>query len=159
MLRQLMMLALFLPGLAAAQVPPQQGVADGFAVEIVASDFGVYTAGPLGIPRFHPTRVVPYTPGRGGFGWMVVVRTERSSLRWRETLTLPSPPATWGEPVPGVRRTFADGGRTVIQDFEGTPPPVLHQTWQIAPGDPRGPHRIVVTIEGAAPLAFDFEVQ
>jgi hypothetical protein len=134
---------------------------DGLAVEVEQAVFGVLTTDAFGRPKFHPTRWVPYTPGRGQFGWMVMVRTQRPTLRWREELTLPDAPATWGGDAPqgrGARRTISPDRRTATTEAE-SPAPMLMQLWQVAPGDPKGAHTIRVSIEGAAPIQFDFEIQ
>lgn len=144
----------------ASAVAAQSAAAeDTWAVEVVQSTFGLFTSGPNGQPRFLPTREVPHTPGQGSFGWIMKIDTRRPVLRWREELTLPEKPATWGDAPADARRSFSEDGRTVILEKEAPTRPFLFQSWQVAPGDPKGPHRIRVTVEGAPPVTFDFQVR
>jgi len=138
---------------AAIALAPQ--VIAGPRVEVMEADFGLFRAGEGGKPRFEPALVVPDVEGEA-YGWQVKVKTDKPKVRWREELTLPQAPRTWGDDAP-VR---SDDGRTAVTEQETAPEDgVIRNVWAIAQGDPKGMYELKLTIEGEPPRTFLFEVR
>jgi hypothetical protein len=126
-------------------------------VQIEYHAFGVLDQTPDGRVDFRPTKTVPLRPNQG-FGWIIGVTTTKPTVKWREELTLPAPPETWG-PVEGKHEISADR-KVSILEREVTPERgFISNAWTIGPGDPKGRHVIKVTVEDAAPVVFEFDLE
>jgi hypothetical protein len=128
------------------------------SVEITQAAFGVYRTPQAGRTEFQPTRVVPFAIGQR-YGWLIGVKTERPRIRWREELTLPSAPATWGSERVGTRNVAANNRSVVTEREVAAKSGYVFNAWEINPGDPRGHYTIKVTIEGGPPRVFEFELK
>ena len=136
----------------AAPAPPAEPT-----VRIEQAAFGVFSLTADGRVDFKPTKAVPLKPNQE-FGWVIGVTTTKPTVKWREEFTVPYPPETWG-PVEGKHEISADR-KVSILEREVTPDRgFLFNTWTIAPGDPKGRHVIKVTIEDAAPIVFEFDIE
>ena len=127
------------------------------AVQIEYHAFGVLDQSPDGRVDFRPTKTVPLRPNQG-FGWIIGVTTTKPTVKWREEFILPAPPETWG-PVEGKHEISADR-KVSILEREVTPERgFISNAWTIGPGDPKGRHVIKVTVEDAAPVVFEFDLE
>jgi len=124
-------------------------------VEVLEAQFGLFRAGDDGKPRFEPALIVPDVEGEA-YGWQVKVKTDKPKVRWREELTLPEAPRTWGDDV----KMRSDDGRTAVTEQETAPEDgVIRNVWAIAAGDPKGAYELKLTIEGEPTRTFLFEVR
>jgi hypothetical protein len=128
-------------------------------VKIVRAEFGLFNAPQSGKPAFVPTLTVPFEINQA-YGWVIQVSTTKQKVRWREEFTLPAPPKTWTEVKKSESQTFSGNGKTCVLEGEtkaGTS--VIHNSWTVVPGDPKGRYVIRVTIEDSEDRVFEFEVK
>ena len=141
--------ALLLCSSAPAQAP----------VEVVRAAFGLFNRPCTGQPPFVPSGVVPLVPNQA-YGWVMILKTDDKTVRWREEFTLPAAPATWGGPEPLGTRAMSDDGRTTITEREVTPQNgMIFNSWSVAAGDPSGKYRMRVSINGVVVRTFEFQVE
>ncbi|WP_146076095.1 hypothetical protein [Caldimonas caldifontis] len=127
--------------------------------EVVRAEFGIFNQPNSGKPAFVPATVVPLTPNQG-YGWIMLLRTTKPKIRWREEFTLPAKPNTWGDPEPLGTRSVSTDGRTSVTEREVSPDRgLIFNTWAVAPGDPKGRYVIRVFVEGSLVKVFEFDVQ
>lgn len=127
--------------------------------EIVRAEFGIFNQANSGKPTFAPTTTVPLTPNQG-YGWIMVLRTTKPKIKWREEFTLPVKPDTWGDPEPLGTRSVSTDGRTSVTEREVSPERgLIFNMWTVAPGDPKGRYVIRVFVEGSLAKVFEFDVQ
>jgi hypothetical protein len=127
--------------------------------EVIKSEFGLFKQTPAGAGAFVPTRQVPLIANQA-YGWIVALRTDKPTLRWREEFELPTRPDSWGPPAPEGRRRISANGRVAISERRVAPVNgMIFNTWAVAPGDPVGTYRIRVYVEGRLVDAFEFQVQ
>lgn len=127
--------------------------------EVVRAEFGLFNPPGSGKPAFAPVKVVPLVPNQG-YGWIILLRTDKQKIKWREEFTLPAKPGTWGEPEPLGARSVSSDGRVSMTEREVTlDRGVIFNTWAVAPGDPKGHYVIRVFIEGTLARVFEFDVQ
>lgn len=127
--------------------------------EVVKAEFGLFNRTPDGEGEFVPTRQVPLIADQA-YGWIVVLRTDKPKLRWREEFELPTRPDSWGPPDIGGRRRISADGRVAISERRVSPlKGLIFNTWAVAPGDPPGTYRIRVYVEGRLVESFEFQVQ
>ena len=139
-----------------ARPPPPSARAEA-AVQIEYHAFGVFDRTPDGRVDFRPSKIVPLKPNQE-FGWIIGVTTTKPTVKWREEFTLPAPPESWG-PVEGKHEISADR-KVSILEREVTPERgFVSNGWTIGPGDPKGRHVIKVTVEDAAPVVFEFDLE
>src|SRR5271154_4511755 len=67
--------------------------------EVIRADFGLFNTTNSGKPVFVSAKVVPFVPNQQ-YGWVILLRTNKPNIKWREELTLPQKPITWGKPEP-----------------------------------------------------------
>jgi hypothetical protein len=128
------------------------------AVAITQSTFGVYRTEQAGQMILEPASTVPFSVGQQ-YGWIMRLKTSRHRVRWREELTLPSVPRTWGRERIGSR-TIASDDRSIITEREvSSDSGYIFNAWKIEPGDPIGHYRIVVSIEDGPSRTFSFDVE
>jgi hypothetical protein len=127
--------------------------------EVVRADFGLFNSPESGKPLFVPTKVVPLTPNQG-YGWIMLLRTDKPKIEWREEFTLPVKPDTWGDPEPlGSRSVSTDGRISITERVVSPERGLIFNSWAVAPGDPKGRYVIRVFIEGSLAKVFEFDVQ
>ncbi len=120
----------------------------------VDAAFGAYVdscEGAVFVPTERIANVVD-----NAYGWQLRTATDEP-VRWREELILPAPPLEW--------RTLSDvlisDDRTVAVT-ERVELPVdgrLEHGWSIAPGDPVGPYRLNLYVDGQLVRTFGFTVE
>ena len=126
--------------------------------EVIRAEFGIFNQANSGKPAFVPATVVPFTPNQG-YGWIMLLRTTKPKIKWREEFTLPVKPNTWGDPEPLGTRSVSTDGRTSVTEREVSPDRgLIFNTWAVAPGDPRGRYVIRVFVEGSLAKVFEFDV-
>ena len=129
------------------------------AYEVVRADFGLFNPPESGRPLFVPAKVVPLTPNQG-YGWIMLLRTDKPKIKWREEFALPVKPDTWGDPEPLGSRSVSTDGRVSITEREVSPDRgIILNSWAVAPGDPKGRYVIRVFVEGSLARVFEFDVQ
>lgn len=128
--------------------------------EVVRAEFGLLKPTPHGESEFIPSRVLPLTPEQS-YGWLIELRPGKRSVRWREEFELPHAPATWGVPETEGRRRVAAHGRIAVTERTVAPMGgnMILNFWTVAPGDPEGPYRIRVFVEGRLAGDFSFTAQ
>lgn len=127
--------------------------------EVVRADFGLFNPPESGKPLFVPTKMVPLTPNQV-YGWIMLLRTDKSKIKWREEFTLPVKPDTWGDPEPLGSRSVSTDGRISITEREVSPDRgLIFNSWAVAPGDPKGRYVIRVFVDGSLARVFEFDVQ
>jgi len=131
----------------------------GAPLRLLLADFGIFNPASSGKPLFAPTKAVPRVPGQG-FGWVMLVRTDKPTLKVREELTAPEKPETWGSSDPAVSKSVSADGLTVTTEREVVPiRGMLLSMWTVAPGDPQGRHTIRIYIDGRPVRNFEFELK
>ena len=125
--------------------------------DVVQAEFGLFNPTPHGENEFIPTRVLPLTPEQA-YGWVIELRPGKNSVRWREEFELPRAPESWGPPETEGRRRIAGHGRIAITERTVTPlgGNMLFNFWAVAAGDPEGPYRIRVFVNGRLAGNFEF---
>jgi hypothetical protein len=126
-------------------------------VVIVRAEFGLFNTSGSSEQRFVPSSTVPYVVDRG-YGWIILIETKKPKVRWREELTLPAPPATWGEPEKRGTQSISDDKRVSVIEREVEPKDgLIFNVWAVAAGDPKGHYVIRVIIEDHAEHVFEFD--
>lgn len=130
------------------------------AVVVEHRAFGVIMKSRTGRPAFLATTDVPYVPGGDPFGWVVRLKTTKTTVLLREELQLPAPAATWG-PVQSGREISADGrSATTVRSVDlDSHLPFISNFWQVGAGDPKGEHTVRVFIDGHKVGEFNFQVR
>lgn len=151
----LVLFGMFVSGAAHGSIPEIEIAPE---IKVVRAEFGLVGAH-ADEPAFTPTDVVPYRE-RQGYGWIILLKTNKSRIKWREEFTLPSSPRTWGEGEKQGIQTVSPDRKTSVTEREVTPDDgLIYNSWAVAPGDPRGRYLIRVIIEGIKEVNFEFDVQ
>jgi len=112
-----------------------------------------------GIPKFSSTTNVPCVDGQL-YGWIIMAETDKPLIRWREELTVPYPPKTWGDPEnEGYFKVSIDGKTSTTEREVDTSRGYIFNFWSIAKGDPKGRYVIKVYVEDKLVETFEFEVK
>jgi len=130
-------------------------------VHIVRAEFGLFNSPESEKPLFVATKTVPLTENQS-YGWMILLVTKKTTIRWREELTLPSAPATWGDGEiqgEGVHSISADRKVSVLECEVQPEDGLISNAWVLTPGDPKGHYVIRVTIENSLERTFEFDVE
>lgn len=128
-------------------------------IEIVSAEFGLFNPPESEKPFFIPTRSVPFIENQE-FGWIIMIKTNKSKVKWREEFTLPSPPESWGEgEAQGINTISYDRKTSVTERYEKLDHGLISNVWTLAPGDPKGHYVIRVIIDGMVERTFEFNVQ
>lgn len=144
---------------AAAPATPMSSREPSGDIEVVRSDFGLFSRPDSGKPAFEASRRVPLQEGQG-YGWFVELKTTKPKIKWREEMVVPSPPATWGIQNSTAQHTISDDRRTLTTEREVVPNRgIIHNVWAVAAGDPKGPHVVRVYVEGKLVRTFEFETE
>ena len=143
--------------LAAGPQAPASEAAAGY--KVIRAEFGLLDFKKAGPPKFAPAQVVPHVTGQG-YGWVIAIRNTKSKVKWREEITLPARPASWGAADPKGVRFISRDGLTAVTEIEDSPPRgVISNAWTIAAGDPKGHYVIRVFIDGTLAKVFEFDVK
>jgi hypothetical protein len=152
----LLLCGLLVAGVARGSIPEIQVAPE---VTVVRAEFGLLGAPKSDEPAFTPSAVVPYRENQG-YGWIILLKTNKSRIKWREEFTLPASPKTWGEGEKQGLRSISPDRKYSVTEREVTPDDgLIYNSWAVAPGDPRGRYLIRVIIEGIKEVSFEFEVQ
>lgn len=130
-------------------------------LEVIDAKFGLFEGLGTSTPVFTPTAQVPLKVGQA-YGWLIVVNSSLPKLAWREELTLPAPPVTWGQGSASISYTVAQAGKTsvTVRELDLTGPrTVLANAWRVNAGDPPGRYEMKVLINNQVERRFSFEVQ
>jgi hypothetical protein len=129
-------------------------------IEVLHADFGLFNPSPTGDLMLTPSAVVPLKKGQH-YGWSIVLRTSKPKVRWREELTLPSPPSTWAnDELPAASQAISQDRMTSIVELDTIPiDGVIENIWEVTPGDPKGHYIIRVTIDGGNQQVFEFDLR
>jgi len=127
-------------------------------VQIVRAEFGLFKKTANG-QSFVPAKTVPLVEGQE-YGWMIVLKTKKPMLKWREEFTLPYPPATWGDAEAQGLHSVSKDGRVSVMESEVAPVDgLIFNSWSVAVGDPQGHHVMRVLIDNRYERVFEFDVQ
>lgn len=145
---------------AATVIPPtNETIYAPGSYEIIRAEFGVFNQEDSSKPAFVQAAVIPLTPNQN-YGWIMLLRTAKLKVKWREEFTLPEKPDTWGDPATLGNRSVSPDGRTSITEREVSPDQgLIYNIWTVAPGDPKGRYLIKVFIEDSLAKLFEFDVQ
>ena len=111
--------------------------------------------------RFSETSV-PLLPANACYDWYVRVSEPSATLAGVERLVLPVPLPDWGalatNPDDGIE--IIENGEVAVTSFtpEVDTEGWFSHGWCVAVGDPLGPHRFEVSVDGMLLAIFDFEV-
>jgi hypothetical protein len=131
----------------------------GQQIEVISAEFGLFNPPESGKPIFIPTRSVPFVENQV-YGWIIVIKTNKPKIKWREEFTLPSSPITWGgSETQGLNTISHDRKTSVIEREIKLDRGLISNRWTIAPGDPKGRYVIHVIIDGIMERTFEFDVQ
>jgi hypothetical protein len=124
------------------------------AFKVLKAEFGL--VGPGG---FQASTKVPLKEGQG-FGWVIQLEIKKDTIKWREVLTLPAAPQIWqADEASGTHSMSADRKTSTLEREAKVENGMIHNFWQISPGDPKGRYRMRVMIEGLLVSTFDFDVE
>lgn len=124
-------------------------------VEILHARFGLFTKSPDGKKSFTETTTVPLKEGQG-YGWIIYLRTNKPSVKVKETIQLAGP-AEWGisDRPDLVTIISSDKSSASVEKVWSENPERIFRAWGVSREDPPGPASITVNIEGVE-QRFDF---
>lgn len=126
--------------------------------QVISGHFGLFNPDDPA-HGFTPSDVVPLVENQS-YGWVIRLRTNKSTVKWREEFVLPEKPDTWGSAQAFGKHSISPNGRVSITEREVTPEKgMIFNVWTVAPGDPKGKYIIRVFVEGRLVKTFRFDVQ
>ena len=126
--------------------------------QVISGQFGLFNPDDPA-HGFTPSNVGPLVENQT-YGWVIRLRTNKPTVKWREEFVLPEKPDTWGGAQPFGKHSISPNGRVSITEREVTPEKgMIFNAWTVAPGDPQGKYIIRVFVEGALVKTFRFDVQ
>ena len=129
------------------------------SVEVVAAQFGVFGADPGGRRTLYETDKFPGIVA-APFGWFIVFKTDKPTVVWREEFELPTEPPTWGPgEAMGIFQVSPDRKTAVTERIIPTKLGFIANEWRFASGDPVGPHKMRVYIDGQLIREFSFSIE
>lgn len=139
----------------AEKSPPDQPV----DVEVVAAQFGVFGADLSGRRILYETSAFPAIIA-APYGWYILFKTDKPTVVWREEFELPVAPPTWGPgEALGVFTVSPDRRTAVTERVIPTGLGFIANEWRYASGDPIGPHKMRVYIDGQLIREFSFSIE
>lgn len=133
------------------------------SVEIVSAEFGLFDVTNPREMVFEPTFVVPHRQGQH-YGWIIEVRTVKSSLSVREEYLLPNSKAL--PKAEGVTDLLAESlslpaqRRSQVSQRQLAPVDGrIYGEWAIGPSEPAGHRHLQVVIEGQVAASFEYDVK
>ncbi len=135
------------------------------AVEVLAQRLEV-TFNYAGYDERYTDPLVPLLPSNACYSWFVQLAAAEAGApaptTLVERLVLPVPLADWGTLAtnPDDNVEISPDATTAISSFAAAPDAEgwLTNGWCVAAGDPVGPHRFELVLDGAPLASFDFEV-
>ena len=139
----------------AATVPPVDS-----PLAIVSAEFGIFDASNPRELVFEPTLVVPHRQGQR-YGWIIEVRTGRSSLSVREEYLLPTPgKANGARDVISESLNFPVQRRNQVSQRQLVPVDgKIYGEWTVGPNEPAGHRHLQVLVEGQVAASFEYDVR
>jgi hypothetical protein len=128
-------------------------------VEVVAAQFGVFGADPSGRRMLYETDKFPAVIA-APYGWYILFKTDKPTVVWREEFELPVAPPTWGPgEAMGIFMVSPDRKTAVTERVIPTKLGFVANEWRYASGDPVGPHKMRVYIDGQLVREFSFDIE
>ncbi len=128
-------------------------------VQIIRAEFGLFNSSTSDGIVFVPSKTVPLVEGQG-YGWRILLKTNKSKIKWREEFTLPSAPITWGDAEAQGINSVSKNRKVSVMEREDSPVEgVIFNTWTVARGDPTGHYFMRVIIDKRYERVFEFDVQ
>lgn len=106
--------------------------------------------------HFIPSKEIPLRTGLQ-FGWLLRVNTTLSSVVLKEEFSLPRKNQTWTVD-PEHTRISADGLTAITEDSMFVWD-FLWRAWTLEDGDPAGPHRFKLSLQGSEAIDLQFQIQ
>jgi hypothetical protein len=127
-------------------------------VQIVRAEFGLFKRTKSESLSFVPAKTVPLVEGQE-YGWMIVLKTKKPMIKWREEFTLPYAPASWGNDEEQELHSVSKDGKLSVMEREVSPDDgLIFNSWSVLAGDPQGHHKIRVLINNRYERFFEFDV-
>lgn len=128
-------------------------------VEVVAAQFGVFGADQAGRRMLYETDKFPAVIA-APYGWYILFKTDKPTVVWREEFELPVAPPTWGPgEAMGIFMVSPDRKTAVTERVIPTKLGFVANEWRYASGDPVGPHKMRVYIDGQLIREFSFDIE
>jgi hypothetical protein len=128
-------------------------------VTVVAAQFGVFGADPMGRRMLYETDRFPAVIA-APYGWFIVFKTAKPTVVWREEFELPEAPPTWGPgEAMGIFTVSPDRKTAVTERIIPTRLGFIANEWRYASGDPVGAHKMRVYIDGQLIREFSFDIE
>lgn len=140
------------------------------AVEIVASQFGLFDASTPGELSFEPSNLIPRIAGQR-YGWIIEVKTAKRNLSVREEYVIPLPAKSDGKAkdagkAPEAADEFLENFRQAPQRRNQVSQrqlaPVdgqIYGEWSVGQNEPAGHRRLQVFIEGRLAATFEYDMK
>jgi uncharacterized protein YdgA (DUF945 family) len=144
---------------AASATGPADNVAIAAGTEVVQADFGLFNSPGSEKPSFVPGKLVPLVPNQN-YGWVMQLHTDKAVVKWKEEISLPVKPASWGPPESAGGLSISADGRSATIEKIGVPDHgAISSQWFIESGDPKGHYVLRVTVEDTPAQVFEFDVR
>jgi hypothetical protein len=128
-------------------------------LSVVSAQFGVFGADSLGRRVLFETDKFPAIVA-APFGWLVLFKTDKPTVIWREEFELPEVPPTWGPgEAMGIFQVSPDRKTAVTERIIPSRLGFVGNEWRYAPGDPIGAHKMRVYIDGQLIKEFKFDIE
>lgn len=158
--------ALWVAGCAAPVAPADQravvpvpAAKPDVQLSVVSAQFGVFGADSLGRRVLFETDKFPAIVA-APFGWLVLFKTDKPTVIWREEFELPEVPPTWGPgEAMGIFQVSPDRRTAVTERIIPSRLGFVGNEWRYAPGDPTGAHKMRVYIDGQLIKEFKFDIE
>ena len=125
----------------------------------MAAQFGVFGADPAGRRMLYETDKFPAIIA-APYGWYILFKTDKPTVVWREEFELPVAPPTWGPgEALGIFMVSPDRKTAVTERIIPTKLGFIANEWRYASGDPIGPHKMRVYIDGQLIREFSFAIE
>ena len=127
---------------------------------VVSAEFGIFDASNPRELVFEPTLVVPHRQGQR-YGWIIEVRTGRSSLSVREEYLLPTPvKANAASDAIGDSLSLPVQRRNQVSQRQLVPVDgKIYGEWTVGPNEPAGHRHLQVLVEGQVAASFEYDVR
>ena len=142
-------IAVVLSGCAKKELPP---------VEVIDEGFGLIEENSPESRYLDVTKNIPLRAGTK-YGYVISLRTNKDTVRYTEVLELAGP-AQWGVNENEEFVISPDQKKATVERERRNEsnPFVISEVWRVSDGDPAGPARLTVTIEGKIVRTFDFDL-
>lgn len=104
------------------------------------------------------TNKVPLIPDEVCFQWHIRLDVPDGPVEFTEVFTLPAAPDVWDTGPGGGVEISPDGATSTLIDTYDVRNGWLLHGWCIAEGDPLGPHKMEISVEGTLLHTFVFQV-